>query len=911
MDSEAQIQPVMSSNNQKSRAAEHVSIQKRIFLVTIIIALLINVCGLTVSTLFMTRSVRGAMENDLLVTVDIADMYVTKEIEFLKVRAADAAREIDQLYKAGRTEGVLELVHKKNPVYIGIGVFNQAGLVDSWGGITLSPDLVREPFMQYAAAGGQAVSTTMYSPDGSFVMYVSAPISGGLILAAVLPGLHFNKTVSRFIFWKTGHIFIDDAEGTVISNNREEWVQQRQNFIESARTNSEHEGMAAVLRRGIAGERGTGQFSIDGKPRLCAFRPVSSPNEGWLVGVIAPLSESSLHKIPFFIIMMSIITLVISVLGAVIASSLLKRPYDDKDRQLKEIETMSMLKSTFLANMSHEIRTPMNSIVGFSELAMDGEISHRTRDYLNKIQTNAKWLLQIINDILDISKVESGKMELENIPFDMHDLFTSCRTLIMPKAVEKGIALFFYAEPSIGKRPLGDPTRLRQVLVNLLSNAVKFTNKGMVKLNSIIKETNERDITVYFEVKDSGIGMTNEQIQKIFDPFTQAESGTTRKYGGTGLGLAITKNIVDLMGGNLCVESALGVGSKFSFELRFDTMNISDEELFEKKIIFNELEKPAFKGEVLLCEDNFMNQQVISEHLARVGLVTVLAENGRIGVDLVQKRKQKGEKQFDLIFMDMHMPEMDGLEAAEKILELNTGIPIVAMTANIMANDRDIYKMSGMNDCVGKPFTSQELWHCLMKYFTPVDRGNTAKNVQLETEMQYQGMFLKLFVKSNQNRYDEIVQALDDGDIHLAHRLAHTLKGNAGQIGKIVLQKAAADVELQLKEGKNNVTRDQLNVLKTELKAVLNEYASLVDRSEENQGKPDQKLSINPEKTWILFGKLEPLLKGGNSECMNFIKDLRAVTGSEQLIQYMEDYEFEQAAAKLAELKKNLVYNGL
>ena len=514
----------------------------------------------------------------------------------------------------------------------------------------------------------------------------------------------------------------------------------------------------------------------------------------------------------------------------------------------------SRLKSTFLANVSHEIRTPMNSIVGFSELALDDEISPKTRNYLSKIRTNAEWLLQIINDILDISKIESGKMELENIPFDMRELFSICRTLIMPKAIEKGIHLYFYAEPSMGKRPLGDPTRLRQVLVNLLFNAIKFTNTGMVKLHAVIINKTENSITMHFEVKDSGIGMTAEQIDKIFEPFVQAETGTTRKYGGTGLGLPITRNIIEMMGGKLSVESTPGLGSKFSFDLTFSTVEVSSDEMLERKIVFNEFEKPIFEGEVLLCEDNVMNQQVICEHLSRVGLRTVVAENGKIGVEVIENRIQEGEKLFDLIFMDMHMPVMDGLEAAAKILELGTGVPIVAMTANIMSNDMDIYRNSGMHDCVGKPFTSQELWRCLLKYLTPMNGGAVvSKDMfdkvkdQQESDLDFQKKFERLFVQGNENKIEEITKALEANDIKLAHRLVHTLRGNAGQIGKISLQKVATDVEMQLKDGKNLADPQQVALLKTELNAVLAELVPLL--KDEDQSGKDQVAALELEKT--------------------------------------------------------------
>jgi len=522
---------------------------------------------------------------------------------------------------------------------------------------------------------------------------------------------------------------------------------------------------------------------------------------------------------------------------------------------LENTKAESNSKSVFLANMSHEIRIPMNSIVGFLEMAMDEEIPLKTREYLGKILENTNGLLQIVNDIFDISKLESGVMELEKNPFDIHELFASCRTQILPRAAEKGIMLYFYAEPSIGQRPLGDTARLRQVLVNLLLNAVRFTNAGMIKLHAAILEKSDTSIMLHFEVKDSGVGMTIEQMEKIFDPFEFVQSDTTRKFVGTGLGLTITKNLIELMGGLLSVESTPGIGSKFSFDLSFNTVDIIEEELLEQNAGFSEVEKPSFEGEVLLCEDNAMNQQVICEHLARVGIKTYVAENGKLGVEMVKDRIKKGEKQFDLIFMDMHMPEMDGLEASSEIFELKTGIPIIAMTANIMANDREIYQMSGMNDCVAKPFSSQELWRCLLKYLNPVVQIKTNNNRQeknlyedevrngkeilhykenqsendfnLENDSEFQKKLKMYFVTGNKNIYEEIVKALKDGDIQLAYRLVHTLKGNAGMIKSDAIRKAAADVEIQIKSGTNMLTSPQMAVLENELKAVLAKYAHL------------------------------------------------------------------------------------
>jgi len=308
------------------------------------------------------------------------------------------------------------------------------------------------------------------------------------------------------------------------------------------------------------------------------------------------------------------------------------------------------------------------------------------------------------------------------MPFDLKELIDACRPIVMQRAVNKGITMHFMAVPLTGRKLLGDPKRLRQALLNLLTNAIKFTDSGLIKLMAGVKHMDEKTTTIYFEVKDSGIGMTDEQIKKIFEPYMQASASTSRSYGGTGLGLSITKNIVELMGGTLNVESTPGAGSKFFFTLTFDTIEqtIEDiEDIGETEIVSKEIEKPLFDGEILLCEDNAMNQHIICEHLARVGIKTVVAGNGKIGVETVQSRKEKGEKQFDLIFMDMRMPVMDGIEATNKILELNTGIPIVALTAEVMSNDMEIYKKSGLSDFLGKPFRSQELWLCLAKYLTP------------------------------------------------------------------------------------------------------------------------------------------------------------------------------------------------
>jgi CheY-like chemotaxis protein len=358
--------------------------------------------------------------------------------------------------------------------------------------------------------------------------------------------------------------------------------------------------------------------------------------------------------------------------------------------------------------------------------------------------------------------------------------------------------------------------------------------------------------------------------------------------------------MIEMMGGNLKVESTPKVGSKFSFNLIFDTIEIS-EEIAAKRIIINDLEKPIFEGEILVCEDNPMNQQVIREHLSRVGLRTILANNGSEGVDIVHRRMLGGKKRFDIIFMDIHMPVMDGLEAASKITAMNTGTPIVAMTANVMTNEKILYKENGMPDCVGKPFTSHDLWRCLLRYLVPVEMKKINESPHDESNDKLQKMLQTHFAKHNQEKFEEIANAVGTGDIKLAHRLAHTLKGNAGQLGKTSLQKAAAKIEALLKDGKNMVTEEHLNVLQAELTAVLNELAPMAVEAPPLPEKTT--IVFNREKAQELADRLESLLKKGSPESIKLIDEIRVtIPASEELVEQIEDFEFETALSSLAKL---------
>jgi len=547
----------------------------------------------------------------------------------------------------------------------------------------------------------------------------------------------------------------------------------------------------------------------------------------------------------------------------------------------------------------------MNGIIGFSELALDDNLEPKTRNYLSKIKTSAESLLMIINDILDVSKIEAGKMELEKIPFDVSEVFKLCRTMAAPKAREKGLTLFCYAEPSIGRLLLGDPTRLRQILLNLLSNAIKFTNSGIIKLLSAITEKTENTVTIHFEVKDSGIGLTEDQIEKIFQPFIQADGSTTRKYGGTGLGLTITKNFVELMGSKLMVESSYGLGSRFGFDITFETIAV-DANYKHSAAAVRYDEKPIFDGEILVCEDNSLNQLVISDHLSKVGIKTVIAGNGKIGVNYVQERIGDGKKPFDLIFMDIHMPEMDGLEATKELIKSGCKTPIVALTANIMANDRETYFEAGMLDCLSKPFVAHDLWSCLLKFLKPVSMLSVnEEDADAEDDEQYMEL-VTAFVKSNQTTVKDIKDATEAGDVKLAHRLAHTLKSVAGVVGKTALTEAAHVVEHSFYTGKVDSLDKQIEKLEHELQTALKELTPLMESHIGKVNKPAVNEYMKKEDALKLLDNLDSLLESDSFDCLKLVKEVVKIKGTESLIEQVENMEFEKAREILADIKQRI-----
>lgn len=357
----------------------------------------------------------------------------------------------------------------------------------------------------------------------------------------------------------------------------------------------------------------------------------------------------------------------------------------------------NQLKDAFLANMSHEIRTPMNAIIGFADILGKRKLGEQEMDFVETIKSSGSDLLVIINDILDLSKIESGLMVFEEQPISIQNLFHSLSALLAQKAKEKNIELTFICDKDIPDTLQGDPTRLTQILMNLVNNAIKFTVKGSVNVFvNIIKNEDELSV-LKFSVKDTGIGIQEDKMEHIFDRFRQAESNTTRKYGGTGLGLSITKQLIELQGGTLSVTSKVNSGSEFIFTLPFKNAN-GRQQLVQKGNRQNLNLAELSKLKILLVEDNLINIKFVSALFLQNGMKTEIAETGKEAIEKVKNNL------FDIVLMDIEMHGMNGYEATTIIRkDLKSNIPIIAMTAHAMTGEREKCMQFGMNDYVSKP----------------------------------------------------------------------------------------------------------------------------------------------------------------------------------------------------------------
>jgi len=575
-------------------------------------------------------------------------------------------------------------------------------------------------------------------------------------------------------------------------------------------------------------------------------------------------------------------------------------------------EAAAEARAVFLACMSHEIRTPMNGVIGLTDLALDDDsLNDSQRDYLVKIKRSADGLLAIINNILDLSKIDAGAFILENTTFDLHMVFSECTAMISNIAEEKRLNLNIQDDTKLEYKIIGDPTRLRQALLNFLSNAIKFTSEGSVTLQARTVESNENNVKITFDIIDTGIGMTPEQCEKIFKPFEQAENSTTRKFGGTGLGLPITKTIIEMMGGDIEIESTPGQGSRFSFTVQFGLSDLRSAPIEKISTYKPHLGHPVFTGKVLLCEDNETNQIVAIENLRKVGLDVYLAKNGKVAIDIITKTPSP----FDIIFMDMFMPVMDGIQATKELLLLGVKTPIIAMTANAMKEAKEECLAAGMVDYITKPFKPRDLWACLSKYLTPVDTEVVKQKeaIDFAVGLEYAGdnevlykRLLHRFLTESATTISVVEQMLTDREYYLAHGITHQMKGAAATLGATKLEEHLSEMEEFLLK-RTSGCEQIFEKVKEELYRV-HEAIKAMNLPSDTIKKYDP---FDKDKAVGLINEIKPMLENYMSLNIDYIESVKNILGplgeiTERFVIQLNNFDVEEALKTLIEIEAYL-----
>ncbi|QTA82162.1 PAS domain-cintaining protein [Desulfonema limicola] len=572
-------------------------------------------------------------------------------------------------------------------------------------------------------------------------------------------------------------------------------------------------------------------------------------------------------------------------------------------------ESATIAKSEFLANMSHEIRTPMNAVINMTRLLLDTPLNEKQQDYAKTAYMSSEVLLSLINDILDFSKIEAGKLELEISNFDLKDILESVIKILAPQAETKGLKLTHHIDQDVHTCLMGDPMRVRQILLNFVNNAVKFTKKGSINIQVCSEKKTETNTTLKFVVTDTGIGISQAHQDMLFKPFSQADSSMSRKYGGTGLGLVISRQLAELMQGQAGVESEQGRGSRFWFTAVFGNARNStgrickseDNDLFFQQLTcsgFSTASSSSQTCRILLAEDNIANQMVASAILQKYGLSADIANNGREAVEALKKTP------YDLVLMDMQMPEIDGVEAARIIRSpesgtINPEIPIVAMTANATTEAREKCFDAGMNDYIAKPVNPDQLLAVIKKFISLPGEPKTGKTPEtpciapVSEIFNYQELmnrmggvnqsvlinFIKQLPENISREIEKLDSALNEKDAAGIRFHAHSIKGMCANASANKISEIAQKIEIMGTQGRIDID-DLLKELKDEYETLILFISDMFPDIfvSKDEAETDQKEEILTKE---IKAKLPELICGLENEMLlecNKIKEMFSIS---------------------------------